>query len=356
MKIFFVIKPYAINMYSLENDTYSFIGTQDITHIENEKNEDYENRMIYVCKDLSHDFVNTNIYKENKKKINSIVIILTNPWCVYEVLNLEKDFDKEQVIDKTFMDNVLIHKDVENTYILKNNIYNISINGYDVKSISGQKAHHIHLQYLSIYGSKNFLNKLSVLIEKYFHLHNIEIDSVYSYINDNLREGENQLKIIIEDQGIDISYIYQNKNIANYFIHYSGFQLKNKLKELLHVDDNILNKILQSKICSSKCENNQLVYDKSLNNIWPDLDGGIKDKINQYIDKALNDITKEIKVFIDEIGNEYIGRDTKINIYCIDENSYNNIGLILHDFLKNDQYILDKLLTNIKNIFTKKIF
>ena len=67
-------------------------------------------------------------------------------------------------------------------------------------------------------------------------------------------------------------------------------------------------------------------------------------------------IKKGIRTFVDNIENELMSKDINIDIFCLDENSFFTEGLILADSIKKDAYILDKLLTNESNVFTKKIF
>ncbi len=360
MQIVFLIRPYVINMYSYENDTYTLLGNQDISRIEKESNTDYENRMIYVCKDICQDFLNTDIYKNNKNKILNIKVILTNPWCVYEVINLEKKFDKPQFVNKDFIDKIIVNKAGDDFFVLKNSLFNISLNGYNVNKIKDYEINQLHLQYLSIYCSKNLFNRLKNTLETLFHLHDVYIDSVYSYINENNNlnnKKDNQLKIIVEDYGIDLSYIYQGKNISSSFISCGCVDIKDKLKQSLHIDDMVLNKILKSKSVNLDKKDDFIgLYDKNINNIWLDLDQSMKNKIDDEINNGINSIKKQISIFLDSIENEFISKDTNINIYCLNEESLFNIGSILDYSIKNDTYILNKLLTNELNIFTKKIF
>ncbi len=345
-------------MYSYKDDSYNLLGTQAVSYIENENNSDYENRMIYVCKDLCQDFINTDVYKNIKKDIINIKVVLTNPWCIYEIMNLEKEFEKPQKIDKNLIDKMMLHKANENTSILKNSIFNIALNGYNVQTINNQMAKKISLQYISIYSSTNFLEKLKNTLETIFHLHPIEIDSIYSHINENHKDdkSENQLKIIIEDQGLDLSYIYQNKNIASFFSPSGSFTFKNKMKEFLHIDDKILEKILRSKTLNLNKKNSTVIHEKNLDNIWPDLDVTVKSNIEEVVNKESDIIKTHIRKFIDSIDNEFITKDVNINIYSLDEMSLNTTGLILEHSIKEDMYIMEKLLTSESKVFTKKIF
>lgn len=358
MQIVFLIKPYSINMYSYKDDLYNLLGTQDISTIENESNTDYENRMVYVCKDICQDFVNNEIFKKDKKNIKKIKVILTNPWCIYEVMNLEKSFDKNEKITQELVNKMMIHKESENVSILKNSIFNIALNGYNVQNINNQLANKIHLQYISIYSSTNFLEKIKNTLETIFHLHPIEIDSIYSHINENHKDEktENQLKVIIEDQGLDLSYVYHNKNIASFFTPCGGLTIKNKMKETLHIDDIILEKILKSKSANLNKNNSNFIHEKTLDNIWPDLDESVKTKIDECIKKELDFVKTHIKDFLDNIENEFITKDVNINIYSLDDVSLKTTGLILENSIKDDMYILGKLLTSESNVFTKKIF
>lgn len=345
-------------MYSYKDDLYNLLGTQNISTIENESNTDYENRMIYVCKDICQDFVNNEIFKKEKKNIKKIKVVLTNPWCIYEVMNLEKSFEKSEKITQDLINKMMIHKDTGNMSILKNSIFNIALNGYNVQNINNQLANRVHLQYISIYSSTNFLEKIKNTLETIFHLHPIEIDSIYSHINENLKneKTENQLRIIIEDQGLDLSYIYHNKNIASFFTPCGCLNIKNNLKKILHIDDIVLDKILRSKSANLYKNNPNFIHEKTLDNIWPDLDDSVKIKIEETINNQLELIKKNIRNFLDNIENEYIVKDVNINIYSLDEVSLNTTGLILENSIKEDMYILGKLLTSESNVFTKKIF
>ncbi|MBC7981901.1 hypothetical protein H7X65_02380, partial [Candidatus Parcubacteria bacterium] len=304
------------------------------------------------------DFVATDIYTKNKKNIKDIKVILTNPWCIYEIMNLEKNLDKPQKINQRFIDQLIVHKESENVSILKNSIFNIALNGYNVLKVADQVASSIHLQYLSIYSSTNFLARLKNIFDTIFHLHAIEIDSIYSYINENHRDekSENQLKIIIEDQGLDLSYVYQNKNIATLFVKSGYLHIKDRLKESLHIDDTILDKILKSKSLNMAVDKTKMTYDKNLSNIWLDLDEETRVKIDETLNQELGNIETQIRDFVDNIDTELIQKDVNVNLYCIDEGVLFSTGLILAGSIKNDAYILDKLLTNESNIFTKKIF
>ncbi len=350
MQIVFLIKPNSINMYSCKDDLYTFLGNQDILKIENENHEDYENRMIYVCKDICQDFLNTDIYKENNRKIQEIKVILTSPWCVYEIMNIEKKLDKPQKINQDFIDKLILHKNIDNISILKNTVLNISLNEYDIKEIKNQSAGLIKVQYINIYTSTNFLNRITKILETIFHIHKINIDSIYSHIEHVYGKTEdNQLKIIIEDFGFDISYVYENKNISTLFIKSSYLDIRNKLKVFLHVDDNILDKILKSKFTPD-------LNNKSLNNIWSDLDSSVKIKIDQILNDELEMIKKQIRNFIDSIGIGLIKKDTDISIYYIDNVLLSNFDLIFKNSINQDAYILNKLLTTESKVFTKKIF
>ncbi len=332
-------------MYSFENDTYTLLGVQKVSHIENESNIDYENRVIYVCKDICQDYINTDLYKNNKRNISNIKVILTNPWCIYEIINLEKNLEKKQAINQNFINNLIVHKEHENLSIIRNNVFNITLNGYNVDNINNQIAQNIHIQYLSIYSSANFLSKLKNTLETIFHLHKIEIDSIYSFINDlNFNNSEpNELRVVIEDNNLDLTYIHNKKIISTFFIPCGCVNIKNKLKESLHIDDVILDKILKSKATSK-------------DTIWNDLSSDIKIKIDEQINISLEFIKIQMRNFVDDIDNEFLVKNIKVNIYSLDENSLYTLGFILSDNLKSDGYMLDRLLTNELNIFTKKIF
>jgi len=345
-------------MYSQKEEIFELLGTQEVSVIENETAADYENRMVYVCKDICQDFVNTELFKKQKSAIKNIKVILTNPWCVYEIMDLEKKLDKPEKINQKLIDQLIVHKEVENVSILKNSIINISLNGYNVQQVNNQVAEMIHVQYLSIYGSTNFLSRLKNTLDTIFHLHDIEIDSVYSHINENHRDekrSENELRIIIEDQGLDLSYTYQNKNVATLFIKSGYLAIKDKIRESLHIDKSILEKILKSKSLNLN-QSSTVTTEKNLTNIWLDLDEMTRKKIDDTLNSELAAIHKEIRNFIDNIDKELIKKDVNINIYCLDETIAFTIGYILGDSIKSDAYIIDTLLTNEGNIFTKKIF
>ncbi len=358
MQIVFLIKPFSIHMYSRTDELFELLGTQEISAIEGENVIDYENRVVYVTKDICQDFVNTEIYKKNKKTIKTIQVILTNPWCVYEVMNLEQKLDRPQKISQKLVDSLIVHKEIENVSILKNSIFNISLNGYNVQKVDNQVADTIHLQYLSIYSSANFLARLKNTLDTIFHLHDVEIDSIYSYINENHKdeESENQLKIIIEDQGLDLSYVYQNKNQATLFIKSGYLRIKDKIKESLHIDDTILDKILKSKSLNMAADKTKVAYDKNISNIWLDLDEVTRVRIDQVLNQELDLIKNQVREFIDNIAPDLIEKNVHINIYCMDEDVLSSAALILEASIKNDAYILDRLLTSESSVFTKKIF
>lgn len=357
MQIVFLIKPHSIIMYVYKDNLYTFLGNQDFSIIENESHLDYENRVVYVCKDLCQDYIKTDLYKNNRKDISSIKAILTNPWCVYETMNLEKKLDKSEKIDQRFIDRLIVHKYHDEVSILKNNIFNISLNGYNVQKINNQIVSDIHIQYLSIYGSTNFLNRLRNMLETIFHTHDVEIDSIYSYINENNSlDIENQLKIIIEDQGFDLSYIYQNKNIANLFIPYGYLNIRDDIKKVVHMENDLLDKVLKSKSLNMAAGKISANYDKSLNNIWLDLGDDVKKQIDDVLNKGFESVKIKIREFIDNIESEFIKKDTNINIFCLDDNVLFSIGFNLAYSMRNDSYILGKLLTDESYIFTKRIF
>ncbi len=355
MQIVFLIRPYAINMYSFENDIYNLLGTQKFSHIENESNADYENRVVFVCKDICQDFLQTDIFKNNRKNIENVKVVLTNPWSVYEVINLEKDLEKEQVINKDIIDKLIVHKVNDSLSVIKNDIYNISLNGYSVNELNGQRVRFLHLQYLSIFSSANFLNKLKNTLETIFHLHEIQIDSIYSYIN-NIKKTNNELRIMIEDQSIDLMYVCDNRVISTLFIPCGCVSVKNDLKKNLHIDDSMMDKILKSKSINLNQCDLSMTYDKSMDNIWRDLSVEVREKIDTQINLNLEFIKIQIRNFIDSMDIDNIVKGVKINIYTLDDLSHDTVGLILSDNLKKDSYTMSKLLTDESNRFTKKIF
>ncbi|MBC7982123.1 hypothetical protein H7X65_03540, partial [Candidatus Parcubacteria bacterium] len=131
---------------------------------------------------------------------------------------------------------------------------------------------------------------------------------------------------------------------------------KDTIKQSLHIDDTILNKILKSKSLNMAADKTKVAYDKNLSNIWLDLDEDTRVKIDETLNRELGTIQVQIRNFIDNIGTELIQKDVHINIYCMDEDVLNSTALILAGSIKNDAYILAKLLTSESNIFTKKIF
>jgi hypothetical protein len=346
-------------MYTYKDNLCTFLGSQDFSIIENESNTDYENRVVYVCKDLCQDYIKTDLYKADRKNISLIKVILTNPWCIYETMNLEKKLDKPEKIDQRLIERLIVHKDHDDVSILKNSIFNINLNGYNVTNINQQIAEEIHIQYLSVYSSTNFLNRLRNTLETIFHTHDIDIDSIYSYINenDNIKSNiDNQLKIIIEDKGVDVSYVYQKKNITNLFIPYGYLDIRDKIKASVHMDDDLLDKTLKSKSFNLASNNTSAVYDKNLNSIWLDLESSVKTKIEEELNQGLDVVKFRIREFIDSIEREFIQKGTIINIYNLDQNMLFSVGFNLAYSIRNDAYILGKLLTDESNIFTKKIF
>lgn len=355
MRIVLVLKPYAIEVHSYENDVYTLIGVESITRIEGESLFDYEKRMVFVCKDLCNDMRDSSFFKAVAKKVESIDIVLCAPWCTYEVIQIEKDLGRPTKITSKMISSMYVKKDIDDMYIVESYTSNILLNGYRVPEIDGQTANTVQLQYVHVYTTKTFAASLIKSIESIFHTHKITLTSIYALV-DNLKENESKktsfdIRIVVEEESIDISYIAEGFHVLNIFLPYSYMHLKNTLAMRLSTRPEVVDQIL-----ISRGDVVDISVDKNSKKLWPDLDSATKTIIDDAVGESLDQILKSTRDYIDTLDMSYTKDSVLLSVYSIDDNLMRAYGKELAMKIISDPYIsmkahIDKEHLSIEHIF-----
>ncbi|MES2623248.1 MAG: hypothetical protein V4576_02450 [Patescibacteria group bacterium] len=341
MRITLVLKPYAIEVYSYENSVYTLVGIEETTRIQEESLSDYEKRMIFVCKDLCSDMRASPFFKAVAKKVEGIDIILCAPWCVYDVMQVEKDLEKPTRIEESQLNAMRVKKAEDDVYIVESYTSNILLNGYSVQKVEGQMAEHIQFQYVHIYANKSFATALLKAIESVFHTHKVVLTSVYGLV-ERMTSSEKklayELRVIIEEESVDIAYTADGLHIVNTFVPYSYKHLEEAICQKLAANPEMVTSILESRYQTMQ-SGILLAPGKSAKKLWPDLDQATKDIVNVLVAESIDQVIKSIRDCVDSIGIEYTKDFVAIRIFCLDQALLSLYGNELSDHIKNDAYI-----------------
>lgn len=359
MRIVLVLKPYAIEVYSYENSIHTLVGIENTTRIEDERMSDYEKRMIFVCKDLCSDMRASPFFKAIAKKVDSIDIILCSPWCTYEVLQVKKDLEKPTKIDSGLLESMYVRKSQEDVCVIESYTSNILLNGYTVTEIKGQTAQSIQFQYVHVYGNRSFTSGLVKAIESVFHTHKVTLSSIYGLTEKiaAIREQKSphEMRIILEEESIDISYVADGLHVVNMFVPYSYKQLEDDIAMKLSADHSVICEMLQSRYESTNQEFGRVVS-KNSKKLWPDLDIQTKKIVDACIQKSTESILKSIRDCIDTITAEYIKDSIVVRIYCLHRHLVSAYGEELGLKIHTDPYITMKIHIAAEAVYVENIF
>lgn len=346
MRIVLVLKPYSIEVYSRENNLYTLIGVDKTSHIQDESILDYEKRMIFVCKKLCTEMRASSFFKSNALKLKGIDVVLSSPWCTYDVVQVEKEFEKKTKITNEIIESMFVKKDEKDLCVVESYISNVSLNGYKVKSIDNKTADSIQFQYVHIYAKDSFIKSLTKTLESIFNIHKILITSIYGlteYVS-KMRSVQpvSELQVIVEDESVNVSYLHDGLHVVNMFIPHGYLQLEHSLAMSLSSNVTVAEDILISR---GEClkQKDKISIDKNAKKIWPDLDDNVKEKINILVADNLEKIIKYIRNCIDKIDLEYIKSSTCVNVYCVNKKITMSYGLELFNKIVSDQYIIMKI-------------
>ena len=355
MKIVLVIKPYAIEVYSQENDVYTLVGVEQGTRIETESISDYEKRMIFICKDLCTDMKASPFFKAIAKKVDGIDIVLCAPWCIYDVVQVEKDFGKITRIDQDLINTMRIRKEEPNIYLVESYTSNILLNGYSVSEINGQHAQTVQFQYIHIYAQTSFAEPLIKMLESVFHTHKVSLMSLYG-LTEKLgttkdKKYTHEMRIILEEESVDISYISEGMHVVNTFIPHSYIQLENAIAEKLSASHDIVGQILKSRY-----ESGENIVDKNAKKLWPDLDENTKSIVNTLISENVEKVLKSIRDCIDIISAEYTKDFISVHVHCLHKHLVAAYGQELALKIHTDPYIVMKVHVTAETVTVDSIF
>ncbi len=318
MRIVLVLKPYAIEVYSREGDVYTLVSIEQATRIDGESLDEYEKRMVFVCKDICTEMHASPYFKEIARKVDGIDVVLSTPWCTYEVIHIEKDFGKKTKITESLVASLAVKKDEKDFQLVESYMSRILLNGYTVAKLEGQMAQLVELQYVHVYAQKSLITLLTKSLETIFHTHTVSIISIYGLI-ECISQKKNitapsELKIVVEDESLDISYVSEGSHITNMFIPYSQRELEQAIALQLSTDIPIVQQILQSR---SECvEQGQTVpIHKNAKKIWPDLEPAVQKTIEDVMSQHMEKILKDIRNCVDTVAPEFLKTSSCIRIY-----------------------------------------
>lgn len=346
----FVIKPYAIEVYSDENQKKTLLGTEHITRITDENPKAYEERMIFVCKELAQDA------KKHVKGISTVEVILSYPWCTYEHIDLKKELPTGTLVTHKLIDSLKLQKVDENLALLESSTTHILLNGYAVPDIIGQKAKEIEMQVLNIYTKASFLNSLKKTVETIFHTHKVYISSVYTYALKG--KNENGLMFTLEEESIDISYIAEGKIILNVFIPTSYIALEQNLMGILDADEKTVRDILVSRAVYDEAgtEDAGPKVSKSMKHLWPDLHADVKKQIDSVLVEHYSLIMKYVYTMIDQVKTEHIFKNELIRVCALTNSLAKAYGFALAEHIRKDAYVEQLMRVDESSIFIDYLF
>jgi hypothetical protein len=353
MRIVLVLKPYAVEVYSKEGDTHTLVGIEEGTRIETESVEEYEKRMIFICKGLCTDMRASPFFKAIAKKVEGIDVVLCAPWCVYEVLQVEKDFGKQVKIEKSQLDAMKVSKQDESLHLVESYISNILLNGYSVESIKDQIAQIVQFQYVHIYARASFVVPLIKMMESVFHTHAVACLSVYGLTEQIALSSKDtcpdEMRIILEEESIDIAYIAKGVHVVHTFVPDSYMQLEDMIASKLSADHVVVERLLQSRYESNLTTATtppgipQQITDKNAKKLWPDLDPATKHIVDMCISEHAEKVLSSIRNSIDCVSAEYTKDFISVRIYCVSKRiaaAYGNeVALRIH----SDPYVSMKI-------------
>lgn len=348
MNVLFVIKPYEIDVYSEEftdgQPKKTLLGKEPITRIENETDSDYENRMLFVCKELAQDV------KKHVHGILSVKVVLCYPWCTYEHVDIHKTFDTDTLITERLIETLKVQKKNEDILLLESEHSHILLNGYSAEKPLQQKVREIEMQVLNVYTKASFGNALKNTFESIFHIHRVDIVSVYAYA---LKvRPKNGLFITIEEESVDISYIKDGKVDLHVFIPNSYRYLEASIMTSLDADEKTVRDILISR-------SNPMVLEKGKKtpkHIWPDLRQDIRQKIDQIVADHYSSIMKYIYTLIDQVKQNIALHKEEVRICSLNNALVGVYGLPLGKLIQEDMYIKNTLGISDDSIFIDYLF
>lgn len=338
MMLSFVIKPYAIEVYSGDDQDKVLLGTELMTRILDEPTQEYEQRMIFVCKELAQDA------KKHVKGISSVEVILSYPWCTYEHVDIQKELPEHTVITPKLLDSLRIQKTDPVISLLESSVIHVLLNGYTVPQILGQRAKQIEMQVLNVYTKTSCHSGLQKVMETIFHTHDVRITSIYSHA---LREARgNGLLVTLEEESVDISYCIDGKIALNVFIPTSYSNLEQNLMSILNADADTIRSILMSRALHEELSANPVdetvktkSIAKTMQHLWPDLHPDVQKQINDILEDHYSHIMKYIYTMIDQLKHEYTFSKEKVRICALNKRLAKAYGFALARHIQHDGYI-----------------
>lgn len=165
-------------------------------------------------------------YWLNKRKvINKVLISFASPWFISKTKNIRLEKEKEFVITKSFLDNVmmqevdLLKKELnqqnpsENFEVIEKSIVHSKINGYNLENVIGKNTKSFDASlYMSVV-SENFIDKILTTLYKYTHVsnNNVLINTFplisFSVIRDLFTKESNFIIMDVTGEVTDITLV-----------------------------------------------------------------------------------------------------------------------------------------------------
>lgn len=358
MRIVLVVKPYEIDVYTEAEGLHTYICGEPINRIENETTTDYERRMIFVLKEMCTEMREHDFFKKQARSLSSIDVVLGAPWCTYEAMHIEKKFERPTKITRELIQSLHVTKEVPGIVAIESNTSQVLLNGYLVREVNEQMATTVDLQYLAVYANSSFLDGLRKTAENIFHTHKVQIVSVYGYVQASATETAvpttNELRIILEEESIDITYLTREQRIVNFFVPYSYIDIEAGLEKVLETDDKTVAEVLLSR--TATLHNLDIPASKNAKHLWPDLEPSIQKKIEDTLVQSIEIILQHIRNCIDSIDIEYLKESTSICVYGLNKKIISAYGYELATRVLEDGYLSSRIQLSTNTVFVKKIF
>jgi len=134
-------------------------------------------RIIQKILEVAENVVEEIIKDTSHHGIHSIHYILSSPWIFSELKTVKINYDVDTKITRKTLYEIVQSETkkvatLPDSEPIEQNIFEIRLNGYPVSVYEGRSARTLEVSFATSFGSKKFLDKLHLSIQKIFHIHN----------------------------------------------------------------------------------------------------------------------------------------------------------------------------------------
>ena len=152
-----------------------------------------------------------------------------------------------------------------------------------------------------------------------------------------------ELRIILEDESVDISYISEGVTIVNIFVPHSYVHIKDAIALKLASNHAMVDEVLKSRNEYNLQLAANISIHKNVKKIWQDLDTQTKTLVDSTMHEHLEKTLKSIRDCIDAIATEQTKDFIYVHVFCINKKMSTAYGEELAVCIQNDPYIITKI-------------